>query len=141
MPAYLFKTEPSEFSFQDHVKKKQSCWDGVANPAALIALRSICKGDEIFIYHTGDEKTIVGTAVAAGLPYPDPKRPELTADGAPKFAVIELRAGHLAKTPLSLAQIKSDPRFSDFALVKQSRLSVMPVPPDLTKIITKMLFG
>lgn len=140
MPAYLFKTEPSEFSFQDLVKKKQACWDGVANPAALIALRSIRKGDDIFIYHTGDEKVIVGTATAAGLPYPDPKRPELTADGAPKFAVIDLKPGKLAKTPFTLKAFKSDPRFADFLLIKNSRLSVMPVPPDLAKIITKTIF-
>ena len=141
MATFLFKTEPSEFSFQDLVKKKQASWDGVANPAALIALRSVRKGDEIFIYHTGDEKAIVGTATAAGLPYPDPKRPELTPDGAPKFAVIDLKAGKPAKTPFSLKELKADARFADFALIKQSRLSVMPVPDDLAKIILKTILG
>jgi predicted RNA-binding protein with PUA-like domain len=138
MPTFLMKTEPTDYAFADLVKDKQTMWSGVSNPAALARLRTIRKGDEVFIYHTGDEKAIVGLAKAAGEPYEDPKRPGRTDDDEPKFAVIDLKPVRPAKTPVTLAAIKADQRFKDFALVRQGRLSVMEVPPELDALLRKM---
>lgn len=129
MPTYLLKTEPGTYSFDDLVHDKHAVWDGVSNAAALIALRSMKKGDDAFIYHTGDEKQIVGMAVVTKAAYPDPDQDD------EKLVVVELKPGKRAKEPVTLARIKSDPRFKEFALVKQSRLSVMPVPAAMEKII------
>ena len=135
MASFLFKTEPTEFSFQDLVKKGRATWDGVTNAAALIHLRSIAKGDTVYIYHTGDEKAVVGVARALGGAFEDPKKPGQTPDGKPKFAVVDLAPVGLVGTPVTLAAIKSDARFAEFALVKQSRLSVMPVPGAIEKAL------
>jgi predicted RNA-binding protein with PUA-like domain len=138
MAAYLLKTEPDTYSFADLQRDKRTTWDGVSNAAALINLRAIKKGDDIFIYHTGDEKAIVGLAKAASNAFEDPKQPGATADGKPKFAVVDLVPGKPAKTSVTLATIKADKRFADFALVKISRLSVMPVPPAMEKALREM---
>lgn len=135
MASFLFKTEPTEFSFQDLVKKGRETWDGVTNAAALIHLRSIAKGDTVYIYHTGDEKAVVGVARALGGAFEDPKKPGQTPDGKPKFAVVDLAPVGLVGTPVTLAAIKNDARFAEFALVKQSRLSVMPVPGAIEKAL------
>jgi predicted RNA-binding protein with PUA-like domain len=135
MPSFLFKTEPGEFSFQDLVKKGRATWDGVTNAAALIHLRSIAKGDTVYIYHTGDEKAVVGVARALSGAFEDPKNPGRTPEGRPKFAVVDLAPVGLVGTPVTLAAIKSDARFAEFALVKQSRLSVMPVPGAIEKAL------
>jgi predicted RNA-binding protein with PUA-like domain len=138
MGTFLLKTEPGDYSYADLVREKTTRWTGVSNPAALAALRSMRKGDEAFIYHTGDEKAIVGLATVSRGAYEDPDRRGLTDAGEPKFAVVDLKPVRAVRTPLTLAQIKSDPRFKDFALVRQSRLSVMAVPPDLDKIIRSL---
>jgi predicted RNA-binding protein with PUA-like domain len=138
MASFLFKTEPSDVSFQALVKKKRVTWDGVTNAAALIHLRSIAKGDTIYIYHTGDEKAVVGIARALGGAFEDPKKPGRTPDGKPKFAVVDLAPVGPVKTPVTLAEIKSDPRFAEFALVRQSRLSVMPVPGAIEKALRSL---
>jgi predicted RNA-binding protein with PUA-like domain len=138
MATFLVKTEPGDYSYADLVKDKRTIWSGVKNPAALGHLRAIHKGDEVLIYHTGDEKSVVGLAQAVSDSYEDPKRPGLTDEGSPKFAVVDLKPVRAAKSPLSLAQIKADPRFKDFALVRQGRLSVMPVPADLDRAIRKL---
>ena len=135
MPTFLLKTEPGDYSFADLQRDKKVAWTGVSNNAALAALRSMKKGDEAFIYHTGDEKAIVGLAQITSAPYADPQQPGTTPDGKPKFAVVDLKPLKPAKSALALAQFKADPRFKDFVLVKQSRLSVMPVPADLDKVI------
>ncbi len=132
---FLLKSEPGEYSFADLVREKRCVWSGVSNPGALIALRSIRKGDEIFIYHTGNEKAIVGLAKAASNPYEDPERPGTTNDGLPKFAVVDLTPGKPAKTLVTLTAIKADSRFEAFGLVTQSRLSAMPVPEALAKVL------
>jgi predicted RNA-binding protein with PUA-like domain len=131
---YLLKTEPSVFSFQDLLKKGQTVWDGVTNAAALITLRQIKSGDTCFIYHTGDEKAIIATASVSRSAYADPANPVLNDRKEPKFAVIDLVPEKPLPRPITLASIKADPRFADFALVKQSRLSVMPVPANLAKL-------
>jgi predicted RNA-binding protein with PUA-like domain len=138
MPTFLFKTEPSDYSFDDLVKDKKAVWSGVSNAAALGHLRSIRKGDEVFVYHTGDEKAIVGLAQSLSDPYEDPKQPGKTPDGKPKFAVVDLKPLRAAKTSVTLAQVKADKRFKEFALVKIGRLSVMPVPPEFDKPLRTM---
>jgi predicted RNA-binding protein with PUA-like domain len=138
MATYLLKTEPSTYSYVDLVRDRKATWDGVANPAALINLRSMKKGDELLIYHTGDEKAIVGLAKAVSDPFEDPKQPGKAPDGRPKFAVIDLAPVKAAKTPVTLAAIKADKQFADFALVKLARLSVMPVPAAMDKALRKL---
>lgn len=135
MATFLVKTEPGDYSFDDLVKDKQTVWSGVSNPVALRNLRSVSKGDDVLVYHTGDEKAIVGLAKAASGPYEDPKQPGLTEEGQPKFAVVDLKPVRPAKNPVTLATVKADKRFKDFALVRQGRLSVMPVPEDLSKVL------
>lgn len=138
MASFLFKTEPSDFSFHALVKKKRVTWDGVTNAAALIHLRSITKGDTIYIYHTGDEKAVVGIARALGGAFEDPKKPGRTPEGKPRFAVVDIAPVGPVNKAVTLAEIKADPRFAGFALVKQSRLSVMPVPDAAEKAIREM---
>jgi predicted RNA-binding protein with PUA-like domain len=135
MPTFLLKTEPSEFAFADLVATKRAAWDGVTNAAALIALRSMRKGDEALIYHTGLEKAIVGLARIATNPYEDPARPGTNDRGEPRFAVVDLAPVAAAPTPVPLARIKDDARFAKFPLVAQGRLSVMPVPAALDKVL------
>ncbi len=138
MTTYLFKTEPDEFSWDDLVRAGRAPWDGVANNAALIHLRACRPGDEVFIYHTGAERRIVGVARVAGDPYEDPSKPGVNAAGEPKFAVVDVEPIRPAPRPVALAAIKADPRFARFALVTQSRLSVMPVPAPLDRAIRTM---
>ncbi len=127
MATYLFKTEPSEYSFADLVREKRCVWSGVTNNAALLQLRLVRKGDEVLIYHTGDERAIVGLGRAASDAYEDPKRPGRNDKGEPKFAVVDLVPVRAAKVPVTLAAIKADPRFAEFPLVVQGRLSAMAV--------------
>lgn len=138
MATFLFKTEPSEYAFADLVMEKKTVWTGVSNAAALIALRAVRKGDEVLIYHTGDERAIVGLARAARNAYADPDQPGVNDRGEPRHAVVDLIPIRGAASPATLAQIKADPRFADFQLVTQSRLSVMLIPPDLDPILRRL---
>jgi predicted RNA-binding protein with PUA-like domain len=140
MPSLLLKTEPSTYSFADLQRDKKTTWGGITNNAALLHLRTGRKGDTAFIYHTGDEKQIVGLAKVLTTAYEDPKNPGKTPAGEPKFAVVDLAPVKAAKTPLSLAAMKADPRFKNFELLRQSRLSVVPVPEDIVDLI-KTLTG
>jgi len=135
MATFLLKTEPEAFSFDDLIRAGRSAWDGVSNGAALAFLRTMRAGDEAFIYHTGDEKAVVGLARVVAAPYEDPARPGRTPTGEPKFAVVDLEAVRSAVTPLTLAAVKADARFALFPLVTQARLSVMPVPRGLDAVI------
>jgi predicted RNA-binding protein with PUA-like domain len=121
MNRWLLKTDPSTYAWADLVRVRRASWDGVANPTALSHLRAMRKGDEAFVYHTGDEKAIVGIARVASDPYPDPKLSD------PKRVVVDLEPVRALKAPVTLASVKADKRFADFALVRISRLSVMPV--------------
>jgi predicted RNA-binding protein with PUA-like domain len=123
MNRWLLKTEPSTYAWADLVRERRATWDGVANPSALGHLRAMRKGDEAFIYHTGDEKAIIGIARVASEPYADPKLAD------PKRVVVDLEPVRALKHPVTLASVKADKRFADFALVRISRLSVMPVTP------------
>ncbi len=138
MATLLLKTEPSEYSFDDLVRDTRAVWDGVTNPVALRNLRAAREGDEVFVYHTGDERRIVGLARVRRAAYEDPKRSGRTESGEPKFAVVDLEPLRAAPSPVTLAQVKADPRFRDFALVRQGRLSVMPVPPELDRVLRRM---
>ncbi|MBI3832073.1 MAG: EVE domain-containing protein [Planctomycetes bacterium] len=132
MPTWLVKTEPSTYGFADLQREKKTVWSGVANNAALLHLRQIRKGDAIFVYHTGDEKAVVALAMAVSDSYPDPKEKD------PKLAVFDIAPVRALKKQVTLAQIKADKRFKEFGLVKISRLSVMPVPPEIEAALMKL---
>ncbi|MFN2633542.1 MAG: EVE domain-containing protein, partial [Thermoanaerobaculia bacterium] len=112
---------PTHYSWDDLVRDGRTVWSGVRNPVAQKNLRSVEKGDRIFFYHTGDEKAIVGVAEAAGDAYDDPS------DTAGKFAAVDVVPIVKLAQPVTLSAVKADGFFRDFALVRISRLSVMPV--------------
>jgi predicted RNA-binding protein with PUA-like domain len=118
---WLLKTEPSTYSFADLQRDKRTVWDGVKNPQALKNLSQVQKGDRLFIYHTGDEKAVVGIATALSNAYADPKQND------PKLLVIDLAPHGALPRPVTLAEIKASPRFGGWELVRLPRLSVMPV--------------
>ena len=132
MAHWILKTEPSTYSFADLQKAGRAVWDGVANPVALRHLREMSVGDEVLIYHTGDEKAIVGHARVARAAYADPKQDD------PRLVVVDLEAGKPVATPVTLKAIKADPVFADLGLVRQGRLSVVPVPAPLWSRLLKM---
>jgi predicted RNA-binding protein with PUA-like domain len=121
MANWLFKEEPSNYSFDAFVKDKKTVWSGVRNPVAQKHLHAVKKGDNIFYYHTGDEKSVVGVARALRDAYPDPD------DTSGKAAVVDIEPVRKLNRPVTLAEIKADDRFKTFPLVRISRLSVMPV--------------
>lgn len=132
---WLFKTEPSVYSFQQLQKDKKTMWDGVANNLALKNLRDIQKGDLIFIYHTGDEKQAVGIARALGSAYPDPSKKD------PKLLVVDIEAVKPLPKPVTLAQVKAHPKLKNFDLVRNSRLSIMKVTDEQWEIMEEMAKG
>ncbi|MEL6330773.1 MAG: EVE domain-containing protein [Planctomycetota bacterium] len=138
MAIFLCKTEPDDYSYEDLVRDKREPWDGVANPAAQMAMRSMRKGDEAFVYHTGKERRIAGLARVVRGAYPDPDHPGETANGDPKRVLVDLAPVKAASGQCTLADVKADPAFAEFALVKQSRLSVMEVPPELAAKLRAM---
>jgi predicted RNA-binding protein with PUA-like domain len=121
---WLFKEEPTHYSYDSLVKDKHAVWSGVKNPLAQKHLRSVKKGDRIFYYHTGDEKSVVGIAKALGDAYGDPK------DKTGKQSVVDVAPVKKLAQPVTLASIKADAAFKTFPLVRISRLSVMPVSDD-----------
>jgi predicted RNA-binding protein with PUA-like domain len=130
MSYWLVKTEPSTYSFADLQRAKRARWDGVTNPVALKNIREMEAGDEVLVYHTGDEKACVGLARVASAPYPDPENSKLT--------VVDLEPVRPLAKPVTLAAVKADPAFAAWALVRIGRLSVMPVPADLWRRVMKM---
>ena len=138
MAVFLLKTEPDVYSYDDLVRDKRTHWDGVANPAAQMAMRTIKKGDEVFFYHTGKERRVAGLAKVVKGAYPDPEHPGLTAKGDLKRVLVDITPVKAANAEATLSAIKADERFSEFALVKQSRLSAMEVPAKLAAAIKKM---
>ncbi|MEE9218287.1 MAG: EVE domain-containing protein [Acidobacteriota bacterium] len=129
---WLFKTEPSEYSFEQLRKEGGAVWDGVTNALALKHLRQVRRGDPILIYHTGSEKAAVGMALAASDAYAAP------GDPTGKLVVVNLQPASRLPRPVALAEIKARRDMADFALVRMSRLSVMPVSTDRWKKILKM---
>ncbi len=132
MDYWLLKTEPSEYSFDDLQKDRKTVWDGVTNNLALKHLRFVKKGDQVLIYHTGDEKQVVGIAQAVSEPYPDPDMKN------PKLVVVNLMSKRRLRRPVTLAEMKSRKEFSSFELVRLPRLSVMPVRKTIWKKILKL---
>ncbi|HUI27628.1 MAG TPA: EVE domain-containing protein [Candidatus Kryptonia bacterium] len=121
---WLLKTEPSAYSFARLQRDGRAVWDGVKNPVALKHLRAVQPGDQLLIYHTGDEKAVVGIAAALGPAYPDPKQKD------PRLVVIDLAPAAALPRPVTLAEIKASPKFAGWDLVRLPRLSVMPVSPE-----------
>jgi predicted RNA-binding protein with PUA-like domain len=129
---WLVKEEPANYSFESLLKDGKTLWSGVRNPLAQKHLRSMKKGDAVFYYHTGSEKAVVGIARVAGTPYPDP------GDTSGKLHVVDIAPVKRLPQPVTLAEIKSDPFFVDFALTRIPRLSVMPVTDAQWARIEKM---
>jgi predicted RNA-binding protein with PUA-like domain len=129
---WLFKTEPSVYSFQQLQKDKKTVWDGVANNLALKNLKDIKKGELIFIYHTGDEKAAVGVAKALGGAYPDPSKKDS------KLLVVDVEAVKPLPKPVTLAQVKAEKQLANFDLVRNSRLSIMKVSDQQWQIMEGM---
>jgi predicted RNA-binding protein with PUA-like domain len=129
----VLKTEPSEYGFPDLVRDRRTRWEGVSNPVALKHLRSMLEGDGALIYHTGNEKALVGRARIASAPYPDPSDP--------KLVVVDVEAGQPLPRAVPLAAIKADPSFAELGLVRVPRLSVVPLEPDQWKRLLAMAGG
>jgi predicted RNA-binding protein with PUA-like domain len=121
---YLLKTEPSEYSFADLERDKQTIWDGVSNPVALKHLREMKSDDRLVVYHTGGEKSAVGTASVVSVDPSDPKDPK-----------VKIKSGKPITKPVSLAEIKANSWFADSPLVRQGRLSVVPLTPAQYKFL------
>jgi predicted RNA-binding protein with PUA-like domain len=122
---YLLKTEPSEYSFADLQKDNTTTWDGVSNPVAVKNLRAMKTGDRLVIYETGDHKSAVGTASVLAMDAADPKNPQ-----------VKIKAGKALKKPITLAEVKANAHFADSPLVRQGRLSVVPLNSAQYKFLT-----
>ena len=118
---WLVKEEPTHYGFDALVTDRTAVWSGVRNALAQRHLRSIKKGERIFYYHTGDERAVVGIAKALSDAYPDPE------DSTGKYVAVDVAPVKRLPRPVTLAEIKADPAFTDFPLVRIARLSVMPV--------------
>jgi len=132
MAIWLFKTEPGDYSYADLERDGHTVWDGVGNNWALKNLREVKAGDRALIYHTGKDKAVMGEAKVVSDPYPDPELDD------PKVAVVDVEPVRAWRHPVKLAEIKADPAFADFMLVRFSRLSVMPVEAKILKRLEKM---
>jgi predicted RNA-binding protein with PUA-like domain len=122
---YLLKTEPSEYSFADLERDQTTVWDGVSNPVALKNLRGMKPGERLVIYETGDHKSAVGTATVVSVDAGDPKNPQ-----------VKIKAGPALARPVSLAEVKANKLFADSPLVRQGRLSVVPLSKEQHKFLT-----
>jgi predicted RNA-binding protein with PUA-like domain len=132
MAQWLMKEEPDHYGYDRLVQDGRTVWAGVKNPLAQKHLRGIRRGDRLFYYHTGKEKAVVATARAAGDAYPDPD------DATGTAYVVDVVPGKKLPRPVTLAEIKADPAFASFALVRMPRLSVMPVTDDQWARIERM---
>lgn len=128
MNHWLVKSDPDDYSAHDLERDGQTTWDGVRNPVAQRHMRGVKVGDAVFVYHTGKEKAIVAEAEATTD----------GGDGADGLAAVGLRFVRWLDAPITLKAVKADPSFAEFALVRQGRLSVMPVTPDQWKRLMKM---
>jgi predicted RNA-binding protein with PUA-like domain len=127
---WVLKTEPSEYGFPDLVRDRRTRWEGVSNPVALKHLRSMLEGDDALIYHTGNEKALIGLARVVSAPYPDPNDP--------KLVVVDVEPVKPLPHTVPLADIKAEPTFADLGLVRVPRLSVVPVEPAQWKRLLAM---
>jgi predicted RNA-binding protein with PUA-like domain len=122
---YLLKTEPSTYSFADLQREKTTTWDGVSNPVALKSLRGMKPGERLVIYHTGDEKSAVGTATVVSVDASDVKNPQ-----------VKIKVGKANAKPVTLAEAKANQLFSESPLARQGRLSVVPLNDAQFKFLT-----
>jgi predicted RNA-binding protein with PUA-like domain len=122
---YLLKTEPSTYSFADLQRDKATVWDGVSNPVALKNLRAMKPGERLVIYHTGDEKSAVGTATVVSVDASDAKNPQ-----------VKIKVGKANARPVTLAEVKANQLFAESPLVRQGRLSVVPLNEAQFKFLT-----
>ena len=122
---YLLKTEPTVYSFADLQRDKSTIWDGVANPVALRHLREMKPGDRLVVYETGERKSAVGTASVVSVDASDPKNPQ-----------VKIKAGTALGKPVTLAEVKAQKLFADSPLVRQGRLSVVPLSAAQFKFVT-----
>ena len=132
MNYWLLKTEPSVYSFNNLLNDGKTCWDGVTSNAGLKNIRNIRNGDLAFIYHTGNEKCITGISEVTSNPYKDSKSDN------DKLMVFDIKPVKKLTNEITLSQIKSDRAFLGFALVKESRLTVVPVPKELWEYKLKL---
>ena len=129
---WLFKTEPSAYSFAQLEADRRTVWDGVKNALALKHLAAVAKGDEVLVYHTGDEKAVVGIAEVVRGAYPDPKQKDA------RLVVVDLRPQRPLARPVSLAEMRANRKLAGFDLLRLPRLSVMPVPAATWTAIMEM---
>jgi predicted RNA-binding protein with PUA-like domain len=122
---YLLKTEPTVYSYADLQREKSTVWDGVTNPVAVKHLREMKAGDRLVIYHTGDEKSAVGTASVTSVDPSDPRNPQ-----------VKIKVGKAVGKPVSLAEVKAQKLFAESPLVRQGRLSVVPLTTAQFKFLT-----
>ena len=132
MAYWLVKSEPGTWSWDDQVKAGATNWDGVRNPQATNFMKAMRKGDRVFFYHSGEERRIVGVVEVAKEFYPDPK------DKSGRFGLVDVKTVGPVPEPVTLAAIKAEPKLKDLLLVRQSRLSVMPVDEAAWKLIARM---
>jgi len=132
MAYWLVKSEPETWSWNDHVKKGVEPWNGVRNFQAAANLKAMKKGDRAFFYHSGESREIVGIVEVVKTYYPDPS------DETGRFGMVDFRARQPLKKPVTLAAIKAEPRLAHLALVRQSRLSVMPIDDEAWARICRM---
>ena len=135
MAAFLFKTEPSAYSFADLERDRRATWDGVSNALALIHLRRVRKGDTVVLYHTGAEKAAVGLATALSDPFPDPKLRD------PRRIVVDLKPERALEKPVPLATFRADPVLRTVELVRLPRLSVMPLTATHLRQLLRLAAG
>jgi predicted RNA-binding protein with PUA-like domain len=129
---WLFKTEPSAYSWQQLERDGRTVWDGVKNALALKHLAAVAEGDEVLVYHTGDEKAAIGIARVVRGAYPDPKV------HAAKLVVVDLAPLRALPTPVTLAAMRANPKLAGFDLLRLPRLSVMPVSAAYWAAILRM---
>ena len=132
MAYWLLKTEPDCYNWDNLVKDKKTTWDGVANNTALMHIRTMKKGDQALIYHTGDERAAIGIAQITSGPYPDPKEAD------EKLVVVDLKIGKKLSQAITLSDIKADKAFTGWDLLRISRLSVVPVPEQMWQRILEL---
>lgn len=132
MANWLVKSEPGDWSWQDQLGTETEPWDGVRNFQAQKNMRAMAVGDQVFFYHSGKAREIVGICSVARAPYPDPD------DTSGRFCLMDLKAEQAAGTPVTLAAVKADERLAHIALVRQARLSVMPIDQEAWNILYAM---
>lgn len=132
MAYWLLKSEPETYGWPRMVKDKRTKWDGVRNAQAANNMKAMKAGDQAFFYHSGEERAVVGIVEIAKTYYPDPS------DESGRFGMVDVAAVKPLQKAVTLAEIKADPKLADLALVRQSRLSVMPIPADAWKRILSL---